>query len=611
MSPRLRLPVSVLATTALLGGAMAFSAPASADPGDVDTTMCPGTPVWVGGFDDSDAGQVVHGLTTTSGTTPTAFQGEFVSRIDDAFGNDVYLFKLSGSRITAPGGGVDAGIWEGISGSPVYDDDDNLIGSVSYGFTGNAGSDIAGVTPAANVLATEHAGDPETAASVPLPRAARAAIRAAGSSAGPTLRQLKPTRVALGAAPSAAGHDHFTQKSRTLSSNALASNALSSRSTGFGSAGSAQGVDSMVAGGNIATSWSAGSLVFASVGTITAICGDKVFAYGHPEQNVGESHQRMHSATTLQIQADGATSYTMVNINPEPTGALVEDGNNGVFGVLGRQPAQSIPVSTVTTYGSRAQQHRTTVSEPAALSTVVANQVFGEVSAVLGNSGSGTADVSWKITYRRAGSTTDRTFTRSQLVTSQSSFPEYSVDGPAGDVDTLLGASDEDITITSVEVTSRVTSRYHQAMRVAGITVKSGKTYKALATNARIKAKKGSTLAFRAVLEPVPGSKAPARVVPMSFTTAKSYGKSGRLTVSGDVSGESSYSGDEEFWFDEEPELLTFDQVLTALRSEARADKVTARLSYSLRGKRTRTTARTTPQVIVVGSRTNPITFVK
>ena len=600
MSRRLRLPVSILATTALLGGAIAVAAPASADSSDVDTTLCPGTPVWVGGFDDSDAGQPVHGLTTVKGTTPTEFQGEFVSRIDDSFGNDIFLFKLSGSRITHPDGSIDAGIWAGISGSPVYDADNNLIGSVSYGFTGYSGSDIAGVTPAANVLSTERTDDPEAAAArVTVPQSARKAIAASGSTSGPTLRQLAPVRVSVGTT-AGAEHDHFTGKARSLAE----------RSTNFGSAGSAAGVDSMVAGGNIATSWSTGSVLFASVGSITAVCGNKIFAFGHPDENIGESHQTMHSASTLNINADGPGSYKMANINPEPSGALVEDGNNGVFGVLGLDPEQSIPVTTSASYGTKTQNHASSVSEPAALSTVVANQVYGEVSAVLGSNGSESANVSWTVTYRREGSTTDEIYTRSRFITSQGSFPAFSIEGPAGDVDALQHGSDEDITITSVDVTAQVTSRYYQAVKVAGVNVRTGDVYKPVAPGARIKAKKGSTLRFQASLKPVSGSKAVARVVPMSFSTSKSYGPTGRLIISGDTA-RNVYSGDDEYYSDEPPAELTFDDVLAILGSQPRLDQVTARMGYYLGGGRFRKTVKPVANVAVVGTQTTLISFTK
>lgn len=601
MSRRLRLPVSILATTALLGGAIAVSSPASADLSDVDTTLCPGTPVWVGGLDDSDAGQVVHGLTTVQGTTPTEFQGEFISRIDDSFGNDIFLFKLSGSRITHPDGSIDAGIWAGISGSPVYDADDNLIGSVSYGFTGYAGSDIAGVTPAANVLGTERTDDPEAAARVAVPQSARKAIAASGSTSGPTLRQLVPVRVSVGTT-AGAEHDHFTGKARSLAE----------RSTNFGSAGSATGVDSMVAGGNIATSWSTGSVLFASVGSITAVCGNKIFAFGHPDENIGESHQTMHSATTLNINADGPVSYKMANINPEPSGALIEDGNNGVFGLLGQDPEQSIPVTTSASYGVKTQNHTSSVSEPAALSTVVANQVYGEVSAVLGNNGSGAANVSWTVTYRREGSSTDQIYTRSRFITSQGSFPAFSIEGPAGDVDALQSGSDEEITITSVDVTAQVTSRYYQAVKVAGVNVRTGSVYKPVAPAARITTKKGATIRFQAVLKPVSGSKAVTRVVPMSFSTAKSYGPTGRLIISGDTSHKDVYSGDDEFYSDEPPAELTFDDVLAILGSQPRLDQVSAKLGYTYRGSaRYRTTVKPATNVAVVGTRTTLISFTR
>ncbi len=90
------------------------------------------------------------------------FQGTYVDTIADAYGNPIYLFDLSGSRITkgykrqGP-----AGIWAGISGSPVYDANNNLVGSVSYGFTGYASSTLAGITPAANVIHADPTAQPQ------------------------------------------------------------------------------------------------------------------------------------------------------------------------------------------------------------------------------------------------------------------------------------------------------------------------------------------------------------------------------------------------------------------------------------------------------------------
>ena len=229
---------------------------------------------------------------------------------------------------------------------------------------------------------------------------------------------------------------------------------------------------------------------------------------------------------------------------------------------------------------------------------------------MLGSNGSEAANVSWTVTYRREGSTTDEIYTRSRFITSQGSFPAFSIEGPAGDVDALQHGSDEDITITSVDVTAQVTSRYYQAVKVAGVNVRTGDVYKPVAPGARIKAKKGSTLRFQASLKPVSGSKAVARVVPMSFSTSKSYGPTGRLIISGDTA-RNVYSGDDEYYSDEPPAELTFDDVLAILGSQPRLDQVTARMGYYLGGGRFRKTVKPVANVAVVGTQTTLISFTK
>lgn len=88
----------------------------------------------------------------------------------------------------------------------------------------------------------------------------------------------------------------------------------------------------------------------------------------------------------------------------------------------------------------------------------------------------------------------------------------------------------------------------------------------------------------------------------MSFSTSKSYGRTGRLTVSADTSGDNVYSGDDTYYDEEPPAELTFDDVLAILGSQPRADQVTARLGYYLRGGRVRSTVKPVANVSVVGS---------
>src|SRR4051794_23453729 len=93
------------------------------------------------------AGQDVHGLTVTQGTTPTAFTGKVLGVLKDGVlpGIDLVMARLDSSEIQRVGG-----IWQGMSGSPVYAQDGTLIGAVAYGFSFGA-SPVAGITPFAQM----------------------------------------------------------------------------------------------------------------------------------------------------------------------------------------------------------------------------------------------------------------------------------------------------------------------------------------------------------------------------------------------------------------------------------------------------------------------------
>ena len=92
-------------------------------------------------------GQAVTGLTVSSGTTPDQFTGNVLGVLKDGIapGIDMIMVRLTNPEIDRVGG-----IWEGMSGSPVYAADGSLIGAVSYGLALGP-SPVAGVTPAADM----------------------------------------------------------------------------------------------------------------------------------------------------------------------------------------------------------------------------------------------------------------------------------------------------------------------------------------------------------------------------------------------------------------------------------------------------------------------------
>ena len=136
---RARLAVSAAVTAGLcLTGTAGLATPSQSATGTCDTAY----PVA-----DLTEGQLVDGKTVTAGTTPSDFNGTIIGVLKDGIepGVDLVMAQLSSTAIDQ------AGIWEGMSGSPVYAaSDDRLIGAVSYGLA-TGPSKVAGITPAADM----------------------------------------------------------------------------------------------------------------------------------------------------------------------------------------------------------------------------------------------------------------------------------------------------------------------------------------------------------------------------------------------------------------------------------------------------------------------------
>ena len=139
------LASAAVAAGLCLAGTAAITTPSQAATGTCDTPF----PVA-----DLVPDQAVHGLTVTSGTTPSTFDGTVIGVLKDGIepGVDMVMMKLTSPEIDSIGG-----IWEGMSGSPVYAADDSLIGAVAYTLSYGS-TPIAGITPWQDMQA--HAGTP-------------------------------------------------------------------------------------------------------------------------------------------------------------------------------------------------------------------------------------------------------------------------------------------------------------------------------------------------------------------------------------------------------------------------------------------------------------------
>lgn len=613
-SPRRRVGtvVGLIASTSLVTAGIALtSSAAHAEPVDPGFDACPAA------FPASELtkGLTGVGLTTAgeytkdgqerdSSVTPETFTAKYRGTLSDSLSGDLYVFDLEGSRITKSDGTVDAGVWAGISGSPVYASDGRLIGSVSYTFIdGNTNS--AGVTPAEDLYRQRDLSDGGAAPmTLKVSKAEQTKLRKAGASAAVSgdaggLKRIQAPQVVSGVGALGSKTSEFLKTIAQRSGHASAPLAAG------GGSSVAAGPTEIVPGGNVGFADSYGAVGYYSVGTATAVCGDKVVAYGHPN-NFAPYTESMHSATATSIQsAAGIGSFKLANLGPA-LGTQIGDGLNGVIGRLGAVPEGTVVKTT--TNGVVPKSSESIVPNPDALSSAVATQIGTELIVSANRYAGGEAQVGWTIHYIADGVT--GSITRSNRYSDANSLAEYVGNDVASDVETLQNQSFADVKITRVEVTTTPNDTY-RAYRFGKIKVKSLGKWRTLSYDDDLEEyatslPRGRYFKVRVRLEPAGRSK-----VAPTFTqfTLKTPSKPALAEIS--VSG-----GMQEYWYDDEdfedyeefgdeisdvPAVSSFADVLKSLRDRLRSDQVG--LSYTLyQGKKhTTTTSKKTVGAVVSG----------
>ena len=96
--------------------------------------------------------------------------------------------------------------------------------------------------------------------------------------------------------------------------------------------------DDVVAGGNLAATYSYGDIIFGGVGTATSVCDGKVVGFGHPMDFLGETSLSLHPASALYVQPDSLGAPFKVANFAAPVGTIDEDHLTGITGTFGPTP---------------------------------------------------------------------------------------------------------------------------------------------------------------------------------------------------------------------------------------------------------------------------------
>lgn len=493
----------LIASMGLVAGTAAVLGPApaamSAGPGDDCATAFP--------VADLAGGDAVRGLTVTKGTAPEAFTGEVLGVLDDGIAVDLDMVMV---ELDMPEFAATKGIWQGMSGSPVYAADGRLIGAVAYGLAYGP-SPIAGVTPfedMAGYLGADAAGKVEVDRDAAREVARRSEVSAADAREG--FVQLRMPMGISGLSSSRLAQAAEVDKPYALKN-----------AYGIGRPSpAASDADDIVAGGNLAASVAHGDVTMAGIGTATSVCDGDVVGFGHPLAFLGATTMSLHPADALFIQPESlGAPFKVANLG-EPVGTIAQDRLAGIAGTLGATPEAGTITSTVS-FDGRSRQGATHVTVPRYTADAFFGQFLANHDRVIDGVAAGTELQEWTIGGSRPnGSPFSLSF--ANRFTSSSDVTFEAVFGVADLVYTL--SSIPGVTVDTVDVTSDVTTETG-VFEVTGMQQWRAGGWKNIGRKRPAVVRAGKIVRLRAVLEGPDGTtRVPTRLkVPRAARGTRAY----------------------------------------------------------------------------------------
>ncbi len=511
--------------------------------------------------------QAVRGLTVTERTEPTGFTGSVIGVLQDGIAPDVdmVMMRLTSSEIDRVGG-----IWQGMSGSPVYAEDGRLIGAVAYGMSWGP-STVAGVTPFADMddyLATP----PAAVQEVPVgTRAARAIARESDVTARQAAQGFSQLEMPLGVSGvsdqrlTRAGTSALREKHGWLPASTYKMGAAAAPGEG-------PAADTIEAGGNLAASLSYGDVTAAGVGTATSVCGDKVVGFGHPMTFAGDgSTLSMHPADALYIQEESlGAPFKVANLGA-PVGTITDDHLTGITGVFGTLP-DTAPVTSDVSYQGRQRTGTTEVSVRDFMPNAVFYENLLNHDKVIDGYTKGSELQSWRITG------TSRTgpfeLASGNRYVSQSDVTWASA-WDVADVTWMVG-SIPGVEITGVDTDSAVT-KDASTFEVQSLEQRIGGGWSAVGKGAPVLARAGRPVRMRAILSDGTGTKAAPFRVDVPANTA---GSMTRMRVAGGGNGYDDEGFYDFYYGDSTKSIASVEKMLA---SRTRNDQVSVSTGFETR----------------------------
>ncbi len=273
---------------------------------------------------EMDGGELVEVPLEVLGTIgPSTPEGELV------------LVRLEGERFER------TGIIAGMSGSPVYVDG-RLVGALAYGWAFSE-EPIGGVTPFARMRALADGTTDGSGGGVTDRRPALSGIvdaRRAGTLGELLTDWLVPERApAAGLVPLAVPVSGGAPPVRWLAESWSRMGWMAAPTAGSDPSSSRP----IVPGAMVAGVLAQGDVSLAAGGTVTAVDGDRVWAFGHPFLGGGAIRLPMARARVIGVLPSQLNSFKFFGVG-EPRGTFEADRAHGVWGRLGPTPSM-VPIA--------------------------------------------------------------------------------------------------------------------------------------------------------------------------------------------------------------------------------------------------------------------------
>ena len=304
--------------------------------------------------DELKAGMVGVGKTVFEGDRLDEFKVHIIGVLRNVIGprRNLILARLEGGPL------ANTGVIAGMSGSPVYIDG-RMVGAVSYSLGQFSKEPIAGITPIGEMTDAATFAAPRRAAArvevqMPLtPESLRASLRQAFSWARPFADSAADVQVFGGTGLNAGIGTLLRPIATPLTLGGFDPGVIDPVAAAFsdqgfvpvmaGSAVLAQSNGSATArplrpGDPVGVALMSGDLEIGATGTVTAVEGTRVYAFGHPFYGLGPTQFPMTRAYVHALLPSLANSMKIASTG-EVIGTVQQDRATTIAGTLGAGPA--------------------------------------------------------------------------------------------------------------------------------------------------------------------------------------------------------------------------------------------------------------------------------